>query len=65
MHDSGVIHLDLKGGNILVRRNLETDAYDPLIADFGLAALTSKEDRARGDIRWMVSSSIRCGFSIS
>lgn len=42
-HDNGVLHLDLKPGNVLVARDGRVK-----VADFGIAALTDSSGRARG-----------------
>lgn len=51
LHEMGVVHGDVKGGNVLVSSNLHA-----LLCDFGLAktvdATTSTSLKGAGTVRW-------------
>ncbi|KZS87590.1 kinase-like protein, partial [Sistotremastrum niveocremeum HHB9708] len=73
LHSKGIIHGDIKGGNLLI-----SDSGDPVLADFGLAVFAEKDDiissttwfshsdsGLRGTSRWMSPELLNPGASSS
>jgi hypothetical protein len=64
-HDRGVVHRDVKPGNVLLRRHGETE-WQPLLADFGVAkamAEAGQKTQVTGTLAYMAPEQFSGTFS--